>query len=69
MSYWDDHGFDPYEDDEEVETTCKYCGMCRLYRAVQVRAGWRLFDSDGDIHYCRRDDDPARAFAAPLKNR
>lgn len=68
MSLWEDY-FDPYIDEVEYEennVTCKYCGRTGL-EWVEVTQGWRLFDADGDIHKCNRNDDPARAFAAPLK--
>jgi hypothetical protein len=66
MSYWDDHGFDPFGDDEqETEVTCKYCGRTGL-EWVEVERGWRLFDADGDMHQCNRNDDPKIIFASPL---
>lgn len=64
MSYWDDHGFDPY-DDEEIEVTCKYCG-CGGLEWVRLYEGWRLFDADGNRHKCNRNDNAAHAFAVPL---
>lgn len=66
MSYWDDHGFDPFGDDEqETEATCKYCGRGGL-EWVRIYEGWRLFDADGDMHKCNRRDDPKIIFASPL---
>jgi hypothetical protein len=65
VSYWEDYCPNPFDDyeDEEVEVTCKYCGQPDL-EWVQLPAGWRLFDSDGNLHKCSRRDDPAKIFSA-----
>ena len=68
MSLLDDY-FDPYIDEVEYEegnVTCKYCGRTGL-EWIEVTQGWRLFDADGDMHKCNRNDTPAAAFAVPLK--
>jgi hypothetical protein len=68
VSYWDDHEFDPYGDEcdyEEHNVKCKYCGRTGL-EWVELTQGWRLFDADGDMHQCNRNDDPKIIFASPL---
>ena len=65
MSLWDDYRyFDGYDDGEdETPVTCKYCGAGAL-EWFETKAGWRLFDCDGNMHRCNRNDDPAKVFSA-----
>ena len=66
MSHWEDHEFDPFLDEypepDDFSVTCKYCGQDGL-AWVDLFGGWRLVDSDGDIHSCSRKSTAKQDFS------
>lgn len=51
----------PWDDDEhDASVTCKHCGKTDL-EWVQLPQGWRLANSDGELHNCKKRS-PADAF-------
>ena len=65
MSMWDDYAPNPWDDDEQepedFSVTCKYCGASG-FEWVELKEGWRLINSDGDVHSCPRKSNPAEDF-------
>lgn len=55
-------GFNVYNDDElPGYKVCEYCGEEGLHWEETPR-GWRLHDSDGDIHVCDVDEHDLDGF-------
>ncbi len=53
------------QDEQELEgfsVACKYCGASGLEWVDYMKGGWRLINSDGDVHSCSRKSNPADDF-------